>query len=341
VTRLAETSIALLLAATAIAFGRGEDGDRTAEKTEPVLHLIYHHGGSVPKSVIRIAGADGEDPRTLTKGIQGVLSPDGRLVVYSEVFDQGYAGAVFVIPTGSGNPQRLIQRLYQYGWSPDSRYIVAALRNKLVRIDVATHAIVVLDAMGNIYRGWSFSPSGRLLVYSRAPQQRSPRCEEQADLYVVPLSGGPRKQLTRNLRATSPVWAGGHIRFDRQLRAGKSCRVTRWQIRPDGSGLLMRKPPPVPGTWRSPRVVQSLPRRRLLVSFETRWGTEMGIYDQRTKRSRRLYGYAGDVSKDGRFLLGTTSGPDTRRESVAIVPLDGGRPRVIALGPVCCAEWNR
>ena len=80
--------------------------------------------------------------------------------------------------------------------------------------------------------------------------------------------------------------------------------------------------------------------RRLLASIDNEFGNEAAVIDVRTGGLRRLGAPVAAVSRDGRWIVGQSAGAELPF-SIVIAPVDGGRPRTVAHGAVCCPDWNR
>ena len=334
-------SVAVLLIAAAVGTACGEVRPRPPGGR----FLVYTKHLSKSTQGLWIARVDGTHPRLLVRnGIFGAVSPDGRWVAYDtclasrEACQTGNAPfALFLVAT-SGGKLRLLARSTSYpSWSPRSDRIVALRKGSLVSIDLEG-GIRVLEE-GTTTVGWSFSPDGKWLVYSKARQHRG--CA--SDLFIVRSVGGEERRLTRG-RDIFPVWGPQWIAFSRYP---KSCAFARriWRIRPDGGTAQPVTAPPPPryarhGYYGLDPVDWSRNERILLAGLASEWGPEAIRVDVSTGAFRKLSGYALDLSRDGRFAL-VDSGGSEGPQLLASVSLADGRRRVLARGDVAFPSWNR
>src|SRR5436190_1923584 len=65
------------------------------------------------------------------------------------------------------------------------------------------------------FSGVSFSPAGDAIVYSRQPRDDYP---QRADLFTVPVAGGPPTQITNDHHSVWPVWGPARIVFARERK---------------------------------------------------------------------------------------------------------------------------
>jgi Tol biopolymer transport system component len=322
-------AVALVLAASGAA-ANGVAGRRA---------LVYQRNDHVI-----VAGVDGTHPRVLASGWAPKISPDGRWVAFTRCFgctNGGDTGRVdlYVVAARGGTPRRLARRVDAVVWTPDSKTLVAEHHAGLLRaVQLDGHARVL--AAGHTF-GAHVSPDGRTVAYSRSTRTNGV-CPSRADLYRVPIRGGSSRRLTRDASVGPAVWGPPGIAFAHET--GRCGVRTVWFVRPDGSGLRALVP-------RLPRdltragyyglePVAWLPTGQLLVAISAEFRQTGAILDPRTGRLMRLGLPIDTVSRDGRWIVGTASGAEYPW-SIAIAPLAGGRPRTIARGQVCCADWNR
>jgi Tol biopolymer transport system component len=304
--------------------------------------LVYTRAFALPNEAVWIADVEGRRPRKLVRGWGGRLSPDGRWVAFQRCRRPrwncgGSLPDLWLVPSGGGRARLLSRWTSALGWSPDSRRIVAQRGRLLASIEVATADLTVLDR--GKFDGVSFSPDGRSVVYARAVRENL--CGSRASrLYVAPLERErPRRFLTDGVY---PVWGARGIAFS---RLSNDCVARIWRVGPDGSHVrpILRR---VPRFYEGGGVYGLRPYawfpggRRLLVGFRTEWGDYAAGLDVRTKAIRRLGPQVDELSRDGRFLLGTDAGAEYPY-TLEILRVADGRRRVIARGRLCCADWNR
>jgi WD40-like Beta Propeller Repeat len=334
-----QTALVLIAAAAATSCG--------ADRPQPPggRFLVYTRHLNSSRQAVWIARVDGTHPRLLVRqGLFGALSPDGRWVAYNrclasqERCQTGNAPfALFLIASSGGKP-RLLGRSTSYpSWSPGSDHIVALRKNRLVSLDLDGNLRMLEESPA--IAGWSFSPDGNWLVYSKARQHT--KCA--SDLFIVRASGGDERRLTRG-RDIFPVWGRRWIAFSRYPR---SCAYARriWRIHPDGSGVDPVTGPPPPGYSQGGYYgfdpIEWTPDARvLLAGLASEWGAEAIRVDATTGAFRKLSGYALDLSRDGRFAL-VDSGGSEGPQAIAAVALADGRRHVLAHGDVAFPSWNR
>lgn len=303
----------------------------------PGTYLVYPRANA-----LWIARVDGTHPRLLvSKAVDGLVSPDGRWVVYLRCLasrrecDSGPApSALFLIPSGGGKGRLLVHSTEYVVWSPRSDGIAAVQNDDtLVRVDL-TGKVRVLDT-GGVAPG-SFSQDGTRLVYSK--RRSHTKCG--SDLMIVRLSDGQKRRLTQG-RDASPVWGSHWIAFSRDT---PQCAFARriWRIRPDGSGLraLTGPPPHEPGIYGFDPIDWAPGERVLLAGLIDEWGDEAIRLDVATGRFEKLPGYALGLSRDGRVALLTSGGAECPFTISAFTLADGHR-RVLAQGCIDDADWNR
>ena len=304
--------------------------------------LVYTRAVDLPSEAVWIADADGRRPRRLVSGWGGVISPDGRWVAFQRCHRRArrchaVSPDLWLVRARGGEPRLLSEWTWVLEWSPHSRRIVAQRGKSLVTIELSTGDTRVLDR--GEFHGADFSPDGRSLVYARARQENA--CGSRStSVHAVRIDRGPPRKLLDD--GLYPVWGLPGIAF---ARLSKDCVARLWRVDTDGSRvrpILLR----VPREYEGGGVYGLRPYawfpdgRRLLVGFRTEWGDYAAALDLRTKAIRRLGPQVDELSRDGRFLLGTDAGAEYPY-SIEIVRVADGRRRVIAHGRVCCAEWNR
>jgi hypothetical protein len=315
----------------------------TPRDERPAHRLVYMtHIGGVNADIV-IAGIDGSNPHRLTSGFEPRISPDGRWVAFFRCLDcrpDTDVGRVdlYIIGSDGGEARRLVKDARTAEWAPNSKTILTEHAASLFAVTPDGERRTL--AAGRYFRA-DFSPDGQTIVVDRA-RTGNPACGFGADLFTVPLAGGRPRLLTRN--GAFPVWRARSIAFARGV--GLRCGVhTIWVVAPDGSDahpLVPRLPRNVSeaGEYGLSPVAWLSGGRRLLASIDNEFGNEAVVVDSRTGALRRLGAPVDAVSRDGRWIVGRTGGAEFPY-SITIAPVDGGRPRTIAHGRVCCADWNR
>jgi hypothetical protein len=305
-------------------------------------HLVYVKE-TTGHPVVWIAHVDGSGARRLARGSTAVLTPDGRTVAI------GRSGGIFLVSSHGGSERRLTARhLRPQAWSPDGQTLVATASTAravyaLVALDRATGRSHVL-ARGSLY-GFSFSPKGNELVYSRAPEPTFEGiCGDQFDLYTTDVTGGKTKRVTHDGLSAFPAWGDAGIAFTHFPSSGdpSDCSANGvWTMDADGSNVqvvIARAPDEItlagyygfqPLAW--------LDKERVLVGLRTDSGTEGTVLDTKTGKLRRLGDYTDLASSDGRFSIG--SGGD-QSLILSMLRLSDGH-RVLLRKDACCPSWNR
>jgi dipeptidyl aminopeptidase/acylaminoacyl peptidase len=310
----------------------------------------------VTPPVVFIAADNGSNPQRIQPGTNPHVSPDGRTVAY--LHEGGGHAQELKLASVEGGPIRTLmagwREPFYLAWSPDSSKL-AALRGpelgkrKLVVIDVATGAQKVV-ARG-FFSGFSFSPDGSELVFSRAGSERYP---PRSDVFRVSAGGGKPVALTHDHRSLDPLWGpANRIVLVKQLGAkrrrygpknelylmnprGKRVRrLTHTRVDPLLQGLY-------PTDW-------SADGTRLLAEFEGQDTSYAVTVNPKTGaqgrvgvkpaehcpqfarcRARTLFPIVGTaLSADGKTILGYTGGFEPGpNHAVVAVPFPSGRPRL-------------
>jgi Tol biopolymer transport system component len=321
------------------------------------VHILGRPGwaGSfgAPVSVPYVANDDGSEARRVANsGTTPHVSPDGLSVAFLHE-GGGHAQELQVVLVAGGVPRTLMvgfREPFFLTWSPDSTTI-AALRGpelgkrKLVLINVATGAQRVV-AQG-FFSGFSFSPDGSELVYSRAGSEKYPPRSDVFRVQFVPpgaVSVAAEKpvRLTNDHRSLDPLWGpDNQIVFVKQLEAKKrkyGPKNELFLMNPRGKGvkrLTHTKVDPLlqglfPTDW-------SANGNRLLAEFEGQDTSYAVTVNPKTGAQRPLLkaeemGFVGTaLSADGKTVLGFEGGFDPgNRHDVVSVPYGGGKPTVLA-----------
>jgi WD40 repeat protein len=300
--------------------------------------------------VVFAANDNGTGAHKLGSGRNPRVSPDGEQVAYLRE-GPGHAQEMVLAPAGGGASRTLLtgwQDPYYLAFSPDSKTI-AALRGselgklKLVLIDVATGTQTVVAS--GYFSGFSFSPDGTELVYSKAGSEKYPL---RSDVYrfVIPVGESvrfvPPVRITNDHVSEDPLWGPtGKIVFVKLIDAKKrkyGPKNELYLMNPDGSGvkrLTHTKVDPlvqglIPTQW-------SADGNRLLTEFggqDTTYAVTVNPKTgaERTLTKEREVGFVGTaLSTDGSTVLGDTGGfepgPDHK---VVTIPYTGGKPKVLA-----------
>jgi Tol biopolymer transport system component len=310
--------------------------------------------------VVFAANDNGSGAHKLGSGRNPRVSPDGEQVAYLRE-GSGHAQEMALAPAGGGTPRILLtgwQDSYYFAFSPDSQTI-AALRGpelgqlKLVLIDVATGTQTVVAS--GYFSGFSFSPDGTELVYSKAGSEKYP---PHSDVYrfAVPVGESvrfvPPVRITNDHSSEDPLWGPtGKIVFVKLIDAkkrkygpknelylmnpsgGSVKRLTHTKVDPLVQGLS-------PTQW-------SADGSRLLTEFggqDTSYAVTVNPKTgaERTLTKEREVGFVGTaLSADGSTVLGETGGfepgPDHK---VVTIPYTGGKPKVLAKNAFE-PSWNR
>lgn len=299
--------------------------------------------GALHSSVLA-ANDDGSGAHKVADGNNPKVSPDGLSIAFLHEGAK-HAQELQVVLAAGGPAQTYLvgfREPFYLTWSPDS-LMLAALKGpelgkrKLVLIDVLTGAQRVV-AQG-FFSGFSFSPDGSELVYSRSGSERYP---PRSDVFRVKTSGGKPVRLTNDHRSLDPLWGPNNkIVFVKQLEAkkrkygpknelflmnsqGKGVkRLTHTKVDPLLQGLF-------PTDW-------SANGNRLLAEFEGQDTSYAVTVNPKTGAQRPLLkaeemGFVGTaLSADGKTVLGFEGGFDPgNKHNIATVPYGGGRPTVLA-----------
>ena len=289
-------------------------------------HLVYVKADG---DSIWIADADGGNPRPLgVSGDQPTISPDGKWVTYSGrcVADDTSACDTLYIASTSGDdkPRRLSTIVGRtITWSPDSKWIVASSRFKLLRIEVSSGKAAEI-AVGR-FQGWSISPDGNQVVFSRhGKPDDSLMLGYEVDLFVSDIDGGEAKRITNSKDAVDPVWGPKSIAFSKLIGCLplysysppiEGCknntwgRHELWAVQPDGSKLRAITSP-LPDQFQMSGCVGVSPvdwsedGANLLAAWECEFSADPIAVDVADGEMHQLGGgIAVSLSKGGRFAL--------------------------------------
>jgi Tol biopolymer transport system component len=290
------------------------------------------------------ASDDGSGAHKIADGSSPHVSSDGLSVAF--LHEGAKHAQELQVALAAGGPARTLlvgfREPFDLAWSPDSSTIAALKgpelgRRKLVLIDVLTGAQRVV-AQG-FFSGFSFSPDGSELVYSRAGSEKYP---PRSDVFRVPTAGGKPVRITYDHNSSDPRWGPtDQIVFVKTLEGKKrkyGPKNELFLMNPQGKKvkrLTHTKVPPLlqglfPTDW-------SANGTRLLAEFEGQDTSYAVTVNPKTGAQRPLLkaeemGFVGTaLSADGKTVLGFEGGFDPgSKHNVATVPYGGGKPAVLA-----------
>jgi Tol biopolymer transport system component len=301
-----------------------------------------------------VAEDDGSKAHKLVPGTSPRVSPDGQTVVYMQE-GRGHRPTMKATSPAGGAARTLMvgwRETSYLAFSPDSQKL-AALRGpeigkrKLVVIDLASGAQRVIAS--GYFSGFSFSPDGSELVYSRAGSERFP---PRTDVFRVAVAGGKPVSITGDHISMDPLWGpNDQIVFVKLIEAGKrkyGPKSELYLMNPQGKQvrrLTHTKVAPLliglfPTDW-------SADGGRLLAEFEGQDTSYAVAVNPKTGAQRPLHKTGEDgfvataLSADGKTVLGFTGGfePEPNHD-VATVPYSGGKLTVLARNAFL-PDWSR
>lgn len=303
------------------------------------------------KPTVFVANDDGSGAKKVESGHNPKVAPDGESVAYLHEGPKGKQ-ELKLAPASGGAGKTLMVNLreaFYVEWSPDSK-MIAALRGpelgkrNLVVIDVASGKQSVIAS--GFFNGFSFSPTGREIVYAVAPSEKFP---PRSDVFriEVPIPGvvnvrAPEPvRLTKDHRSSDPLWGPEKIVFVKTVD-GKKRRYgpknELYLMNPQGKQvkrLTNTKVPPLlqglfPTDW-------SADGNRLLTEFQGQDTSYAVVVNPKTGAQRPVAGtgetgFVGtDLSADGTLVLGFNGGfdPGIRNHKVQTAPYGGGKPKTL------------
>ena len=292
------------------------------------------------KSAVWVASADGSHARELaSEGYRPALSPNGRWLAYELPSRSGSFGRVRLVDLVGGG-SRLLAGVDAYVWSPGSRQLALAGRNELVVLDDSGRKHVLVRGR-NVSTG-SFSRDGKDLVYA-VDNGRVGRAY-RSDIFVVRLSDGRIRQVTRDGHSDRPTWGGGWIAYRRfHLSGGWSIGEIRL-VRPDGGGdrLIARGHDDLRRAEQGIEPVQlSAAGTRLVACLAFEFGCAPAAFTVPAGRrvslsfrtSPRELSWPDSVSRDGKsILVSVDPGESNLGYHVYVVPFGGGKRRLLLNG---------
>jgi Tol biopolymer transport system component len=302
------------------------------------------------KQEVWIARPDGSHKRRLVSGRLPALSPDGRWVAFEGACDpiRG-CGELLVVPSAGGKTRRLASGAFRIGWSPDSQRLLAyqpvSENGGLLLVIDRDGGRRIVIAKGGL-NGWSFSPNGRQVAFSKKRGAKD-------DIHVVDADGGEAHRVTRDGSSAFPVWTRRGIVFSRLISPPGIANFgwgahELWRIDADGSNrrsLSGPLPARILGQGISGLEPVGWSNGALLAGLSNEFGSPPYAVDPRTKTVRQIgrFGFRGvadGLSRDGREVLVETGSVEVdRAQRIEVVPFAGGKGRVIArfAGE---ASWN-
>jgi len=300
------------------------------------------------------AADNGSGAHKVGAGRSPRVSPDGQLIAYLHE-GAGHAQELKLASAGGGGSETLMvgwQDSFYLAFSPDST-MIAALRGpelgarKLVLIDLATGAQRTVAS--GYFSGFSFSPEGDELTYSKAGSEKYP---PRSDVFRVSTSGGKPVQITHDHNSQDPLWGpAGKIVFVKLLGAKQRKYLPKnelYLMSPNGSQVKRLTHTKVgsllqglfPTEW-------SADGKRLLAEFEGQ-DTSYAVTVNPSTGAQRTVDKAGEqgfvgtaLSADGKTVLGFTGGFEPGpNHNAATVPYAGGKLKVLvhsAFEP----DWSR
>lgn len=320
--------------------------------------LTYATGTDTSPEQVWAAGLGGAPAQLLGAGLEPLLSPNGALVAASlSESDSGPALAVYSV---AGAPARTYANLANVNarplaFSPDSKYLAAALvsnsvhnagkKSSLVVIDLETGAMTTV-AHG-VAEGASFAPEASdRLAYGLASSEQ---LTASVNIYLSAPDGSGASLFTHDGRSLNPVWGAEGIAYDRErLRpgaapvyqiwlaspgAGPARQLTHLKINPLVSGLVP--------------LAFSASGTRLLAQFAGQDTSAAWTVDLASGRVRQLttpgvhYLVGAGISQDGSTLLVDEDSFERAPSSgrVVTIPFAGG-PAHLLVAHAAQASWN-
>jgi WD40 repeat protein len=296
------------------------------------------------------ANDNGKGIHRIGAGNSPHISPDGQTIVYLR---GGSTPEMVTVGAGGGKARPLMKNWrepFYFDFSPDSKLVAAERghelgKRKLVVIDLASGKQVVV-AQG-FFNGFSFSPDGHQLVYSKSGKSFS----LNGNLFRVGIGGGKPVALTKNHPSTSPLWSpDGRIVFDRvrNLKSPVGPKAQLYVMNANGGAVRQLTHTKVePLLFGLSPVAFSANGGRLLAEFGGQDTTYAVTVNPHTGAERKVIpgdmemGFLGTaLSKDGKQVLGVTSVEPGPGQHIAVVPYGGGPKKVIVANGYE-PDWSR
>jgi Tol biopolymer transport system component len=285
---------------------------------------------------IYVARDDGTQPRRVATGIAPTISPDGRWVAYLRPRTR-VVEARLVRATG-GASRRIARstEVREIHFTPDSRYVGVALRDRLTLYEIARRRT---SAISGGTRGFSFSPDSRSVVWARAA--RGAEYDDPTDLYSRAIGGSTSTRLTRDRRSRNPLWTASAILFNQQTARGELV-LPAYEIH-TLERQITNNAVPIDDITYGP-VPLALAGTRLLAAVSGQSRYDPYAIDLTTGAARRFEGddlVPSALSRDGTTVLMQTGGLDpTDRHDVVTVPWEGGTPTMLVRN-ARAPSWSR
>lgn len=312
--------------------------------------LAYVTGTALSPPVVWVADVRGAGARRLGSGSQPLIAPDGGTVAASlsgAVPGSETGPALALYATSGGSPRTYLSgaagTALPLAWSPDSRYLAAALFSNNVHNAAGASLVLVIDtATGAITtvahgqaQGASFAVDGTdRLVFGLT---RSEALAAPVNLYVSSPGGSGATRITRDGRSLDPLWGPLGIVFDRERIRRLAPEYQIWLLPVRGSSPRRITHIHVPSLLVGlVPVAFSADGSRLLAELEGQdtseaWTVAIGARRARPLRvaGRQLIG-AG-ISHDGSTVLVDEGAQDIPPSAarVATVPFGGGSAHVL------------
>jgi dipeptidyl aminopeptidase/acylaminoacyl peptidase len=309
------------------------------------------------------ANDDGSEATYVGHGLVTQISPDGKLLAYEHGTARGsWELVIYNVATGRRSVrltrmhsvgENILGETTAFAWSPDST-TVAVLQNER---GSSKQALYVIGAQGSDaktriatghFRGVSFSPDGSEVVFGLA-QTEGPL--PKTDIARAPSTGGSLTSITQDHISGWPLWGPGG-----QIALSKRSKAKRWKWRGEvwtsaafdlfvmnrNGGRVKRltkvgyEAGVFPAFW-SPSGEQ------LVANFESLEKNYAALVTPATATVKPLNppvsgsGLAGyragfaatTLSADGQTVLGCQGTLVDAAQTMATVPLTGGKPTVL------------
>jgi dipeptidyl aminopeptidase/acylaminoacyl peptidase len=301
-------------------------------------------------STVFVAADDGSGARKVEAGHNPHVAPNGLSVAYLHEGPKN-AQELKIAPATGGPGKTVMANLreaFYATWSPDSKTI-AALRGpelgkrNLVLIDVATGLQSVVAS--GYFSGFSFSPDGTEIAYSRAGSEKYP---PRSDVFrfPVPIPGvvnvrAPEAvRLTSDHRSSAPLWGPQKIVFVKTLGKNRKYgpKNELFLMNPQGKGVKRLTHTKVPALLQGLFPTDwSADGNRLLTEFQGQDTSYAVVVNPKTGKQRPVAGtgetgFVGTaLSADGSLVLGFNGGfdPGLKNHKVQTVPYSSGKPKTL------------
>ncbi len=284
-------------------------------------------------------------PRRLTTGRAPLISPDGRWVAFQRCRPQPWICRELRVISSAGGKSRILARgvVRQAMWFPDSLRILADIHGTLVIIHVASGKQIVLDR-GHFF-GFSISPSGKAVVYSRGFSNDVTHAKP--NLFLAWMPRGAPTRITEDGRSLSPVWGPQSVASSKIPSTRDPNERELWLIDPTSLGQRRLVSPPrgsglgvVPIDW-------SEDGRSLLAAYQSQFDRRplaVSVSSEKTRPIGRFppdwIVFASRLSGDGRLVLAETGPFDHERLRRVEQLLYRGDGRKVIARNAAQPDWN-